>query len=513
MDDIFGDNRNTDELNDERPQIVFANLRRPNRPILVERAYAAFSAITFAISTLVVIIFVWIFHIEVLVSQDLMISLAISSVELSALSLAVLGIIHEFNIVDRWFKLGLLLVAILFLGVVFGGFFLAITWQPDFDSPQQITGIVVAALGVVTFLQIDWNIVLRITSWDIVLRITSDRQRTQAKIYTRGFAIASTFFIPIFFLWFPGLNRITAIIILFGVALITLTVLACSTAVRFLSSPSGPEPEDRFITTLRKRYESQIDSIIRFGELKARMIDALQHLQTQSIQHASQHGRAPSLISESSIIVRLRQMNITEDERILNDVLSTLVRESIICHERYNHVYWTIPGNQTINSCLEYLKELALIYSEENPKLAKDEDYIIEGYKLTALRHWLATRAQLPEFIVGEYVMPKVLEWLLDNDKYHVIQEGKVHSPISIFVSRIWRISSKEWQSLISERVDKNMASENYGEPIAFTREFFLNDLPHTIDISEYTYELSLEPFVDENIYEIVSVLTERFPD
>jgi len=131
-----------------------------------------------------------------------MVSLAISSVELSALSLAVLGIIHEFNRVDRWFKLGLLLVAILFLGVVFGAFFLALTWQPAFDSPQQITVIVVAALLVVTVLQFTWNIVLRRTP-----NQESTQESTQGKTFTRGIALASVFVVPvvpIFFYGFPG---------------------------------------------------------------------------------------------------------------------------------------------------------------------------------------------------------------------------------------------------------------------------------------------------------------------
>jgi len=52
-DDIFGNGRNAEEPNDERPRIVFANLRRPNRPILEERDYATFSTSTFLISTLV----------------------------------------------------------------------------------------------------------------------------------------------------------------------------------------------------------------------------------------------------------------------------------------------------------------------------------------------------------------------------------------------------------------------------------------------------------------------------
>jgi hypothetical protein len=473
MDDIFGNDRNTNE-----PRIIFANLGRPNRPILLEEGYAAFSAISFSIWTLVVF-FLWIFHIEVSLSQDLMVSLADSSVGLSGLSLAVLGIIHEFNKVDRWFKLGLLLVAILFLVVVIGGFFLALTWQRVFDSPQQITVIVVAVLGVVALLQINWN---------IGLRITSAGQRTLV-LTTRAIGIASTFVVPICFLWFPGLNRLTAIIVLFGGALITLTALASITA---LTSPSEPEPEDPFITTLRKRYESQIDSIVRFGELKARTIDALQYLQMQSIQEGSQEKKAPSLIKESSIIVRLRQIGINEDQRALSRALSTLVNESKAFRSD-GHTYWTIPDKYAIENCLKHLNELAFIYTEKGSPLPKNTDYVIEGYKLTGLCQWLAIQAKLPELVVGEYVMPKALDWLLDDKKYRIITGDP--STVRVFASRIWRIPRSEWEKRVQ-------AAGNY------SKKFFL-DLPNIVD-----YEYGLDTFYSRtDVEEIVKTLKEQFND
>lgn len=135
MFDLFDRNRNDNERDDGRPRIIFANLRRPSRPILTEAGYKVFSATAFSSWALVVLI-VWIFRVEVSLSKELVASLAGSSVELSALSLAVLGILHELNKEDRWFKLGLFLVSMLFAGVVFGGFFLAFTWQPAFDLPQ-----------------------------------------------------------------------------------------------------------------------------------------------------------------------------------------------------------------------------------------------------------------------------------------------------------------------------------------------------------------------------------------
>src|SRR5205807_6136959 len=110
---------------------------------------------------------VWVIRIEVTLTQELVTSLAGASVELSALSLAVLGILHELNKKDRWFKLGLFLVSILFAGVVCGGFFLALTWQPAFALPQRVTIKIVGVLTLVAIIQIDWEAALPLStaSW------------------------------------------------------------------------------------------------------------------------------------------------------------------------------------------------------------------------------------------------------------------------------------------------------------------------------------------------------------
>jgi len=138
MFDLFRGIRDDNERDEGGPRIVFANLRRPSRPILSEQGYAVFSATTFSIWTLLVFT-IWVFRIEVSPSQDTVTSIAGSSVELAALSLAVLGILHELNKEDRWFKLGLFLVSIFFACVVFSGFFLSITWCQI--TPVNVPGI------------------------------------------------------------------------------------------------------------------------------------------------------------------------------------------------------------------------------------------------------------------------------------------------------------------------------------------------------------------------------------
>lgn len=443
MFDLFGRNRNDNERDDGRPRIIFANLRRPSRPILTEAGYKVFSATAFSGWALVVLI-VWIFRIEVSLSKELVTSLAGSSVELSALSLAVLGILHELNKEDRWFKLGLLLVSILFVGVVFGGFFLALTWQPAFDLPQQITVVVIAALGVVAILQIDWRVALRLTR---IRWVASVVLPTRVSTAIRRIRLAIPFVVPILLIWLPDLNHVTAVVVLFAGALIALVVLMAVTTISLFKSKEETEQEDPFIATLRARYENEIKSLVRLGELKARTVDALRNLQGDKIKMAVEQKdgeQAPAMVEMSYIVERLRQMGITEEKRVLESVVSSLVDEKIICRESYSGPFWTIPNDELINASLVHLEKLALVIS--NTWGVKGSSYAVEGYSFARLRDWLAIKIQTPAFVVGEYVVPRILKRLLSGEHFYTIRKGAY---LHIFVNKGWKVSRSEWEYLL----------------------------------------------------------------
>ena len=94
MNRLFHNNDN--ERSDDSPRFIFANLRRPSRAILSYKEYKRFTNTTIIIWLLLAII-VWIFRVEITVSENTMTSIASSSVELAGLALTVLGILHEFN--------------------------------------------------------------------------------------------------------------------------------------------------------------------------------------------------------------------------------------------------------------------------------------------------------------------------------------------------------------------------------------------------------------------------------
>lgn len=495
MFDLFGRNRDDNERDDGRPRIIFANLRRSSRPILTEAGYKVFSATAFSGWVLVVLV-IWIFRIEVSLSKELVTSLAGSSVELSALSLAVLGILHELNKEDKWFKFGLLLVSILFVGVVFDGFFLALTWQPAFDLPQQITVVVIATLGLVAILQIDWKVALRFTR---IRWIANFVLPTKVSTNLRRIRLAIPFVLPVLLVWLPDLNRVTAVVILFAGALIALVVLMMVTTLSLFKSKEETEPEDPFIATLRARYETEIKAIVRFGELKARTIDALKSLQTELVKTAFIHDQPPELVTKSSLVVRLRQMNIMEDERTLDTVLSTLVSESLIYWEGYNS-FWTVPDEQEITYCLNCLNKLAIICSAKDTVFTIKADYIVNGYKLTYLREWLAIHGNLPISAVGEYIIPKVLQALHSTEKFALIRSGNQH----IFVNRLWKISPDEWGNRMND------IQERFGTK--YTRYgvlgIFLNSLPYSNDPDTFGKGGDPIRYDDEQIDSVISILS-----
>jgi hypothetical protein len=488
--------QNDNERNVWRPRVIFATLRHSARPILSEQGYRAFSVATFWIWAFG-LFFVWVFKVEVSLSKDLITSIAGSSVELAALSLAVLGIIHELNEKDKWFKLGLFLVAVLFACVVFGGYFLVATWQPAFDTTQRITVVIVCAIGMVAVTQIEWRAVFKLFRVQCFLNFTLPLSFSAG---ARRFRLVLPFLMPIFVLWFPNLKRLTATIVLFSGALIALVALMGVTLILFLFAPKEKETEDPLLVAIRESYEYESEVFKRISELKAHVVKAMKFLQDKKVQMARLNNEVPTLLHKSSIIVRLRQMDITDDEKVLGNVLFNLVNDGRIYRKDYDDSFWIIPDKNAIDHCLKNLAEIALIFTERGHLVekVKKPDFTIEGYKFDALRAWLAVRGNMPEHVIGTFVMPKVLSWLHDPLKFKVISytirdEQKYSYPkayditiIETFVNLMWATSDTE-RTLKAQEIDELMVEyrqvkSDWGYERIDASEKILNNLPHTMD-------------------------------
>jgi hypothetical protein len=235
------------------------------------------------------------------------------------------------------------------------------------------------------------------------------------------------------------------VLVLFAGALISLVALMAVTTIYWLRSDEE-SVEDPFIQTLRTRYESEIQMIVRLGELKIETLNVLRELQGESIQTANASAGSPELIAKSSIIVRLRQQGIQENARVLENALSLLVDESKVWQENYGGPFWIVPNEHTIKECINCLNKYALVYSYKT-KLNDNKDFMVEGFKFTALCRQLACDAKIPESVLGEYLLPKLLG-LLRNDAYFAnIVEGREY----LFVNRQWQIGRGVWQQWLAD--------------------------------------------------------------
>jgi len=432
MFDFFRNNDNSDRRdNIDEPRIIFANLRRRSGPILSPQGYKSFTFTTFTAWAFVVFA-VWVFRIEVTPSQNVVNAIAGSSVELAALTLAVLGLLHELNKEDKWFKLGLFLVALIFVCVVLGGFFLSLTWKDEFNAPQSITIYFFFVLGFVATTQFVWRGTIQLALIHRILRVIP----TRITIALQQITLGVPFVIPILFIGLPGLNRVSAVILLFIGGVIALAILMGVTTISLFNKLEEDVDEDPFLTVLKTRYETEIETIMRLGELKSITLTALARLQERAVKT----GRnKPVPVQQNSLIASMRTFGVKESTQSLRQVFSFLVERGIICTPSYSGPYWIVPDEPTIEQAVDVLNEIYLLFSPEfKIRTQEDEyqaDYLFEGYYFTELRNRAACRAKLPCFVVDEFVMPRLLSRLSDGDYFKIIPRT-VYKDYKIFVNR-----------------------------------------------------------------------------
>ncbi len=99
---------------------------------------------------------------------------------------------------------------------------------------------------------------------------------------------------PIFLLWFPNLNRLTAIVVLFSGALIALVALMGVTLILFLFASKEKETDDPLLVAIRESYEYESGVFKRISELKAKVVEAMEFLQDKKLQMARLNNEAPT---------------------------------------------------------------------------------------------------------------------------------------------------------------------------------------------------------------------------
>lgn len=104
----------------------------------------------------------------------------------------------------------------------------------------------------------------------------------------------------------------------------------------------------------------------------------------------------------------------------------------------------------------------------------------------------------MPEYVIGTFIMPKVLSWLRDPFKFriinHIIKEEKKYSYpraydvtiIETFINLMWATSNTERTLKVREidelLVEYRQVKSDWGHERREASEKILNDLPHTMD-------------------------------
>ncbi|MFC1997535.1 hypothetical protein ACFLXI_08030, partial [Chloroflexota bacterium] len=372
--------------------------RSPGAPILLENSYQNFIIFAFGLWSIIVI-FVWKYEIQLTISQETLTAISGTSVELAALSLTVLGLLHEFNKRDVYFKLGLLLVSIFFITVSFGGFANVVTWDKWFDSPQTITVwfLIIVVFGFLSpFVTAFFRGVFRGIFQDDIPQLLSSLLDTLDRFIP--------FSIPFLLvgIGFGSFNRLTSVIILFIgsiVFLICLMVITTVTVTRRSNELIILENQQ-----LQDQAAADEDTANENDLLQTQILDTLEELLDQS-----QNLPEPiSLITIDDIQAQLIIDNETIDRPKIQNTLSNLVRSNEVYARNLTGPYWVPLDENQIRTALAYFDSIAytITYRVES----HSAQYTIFGLVCTKLVTSISNQMKMPKEIVAKFVLPKLLE-------------------------------------------------------------------------------------------------------
>lgn len=434
------DNNETEDRETRSERIFIPTPNRQGGPILDGYGYQRFAGSTFVVWFLFVG-FLWYFEFDLQASKEVLTSIASASVEIAGLSLAVLGVLHEFNKQDRWFKLGLFLVSILFGYVVLSGFLIVLTWQPEFDAIQHVTLIIVFFIAFAAILQTDWYTLLETRLKPKGLKIPKLR-----KLRIRNVRLSIPFILPFFLIILPNANRLTSTLVLFCGAIIALLCLMGITTYSLIRNPK-PQEEDPLVRLSREKAIAEEQVTKKAELLNGKILTTLSYLQEEQQKNISLSDAA-HLIGEDAIINRLRLQDVLEPRETIHRAIQRLVGLGQVYSDSYSGPYWVVPNKDTVKDTLEKLRQLAFVVTHLGTQ-NKKSDTFIDGYCVANLKNWLSAQARIPEQVIREYIMPKALHFLVSNffTMKLNLQKGIV------FLNSTWLCSADDWHKTLMDGI------------------------------------------------------------
>lgn len=379
---------------------------RPPRMALTQAEYLLFSAMTFNVWFLFVLLVVH-FETGFTASQSNIETIAGSSVELGALTLALLGIWLQMGTADTWLTLGLFFIALLFIAVVIAGFYTVITWQPEFGEPQYLSITIVVFLGFAAGLQ---------TSGAAAAHLLPG-----AKRMLNLFSL-SPFILPLLIpISVSGLNKVSFVVLIFAASLIGLVVLAL-----IVVRSAARQPQ-------------------KIREAKKLILEKLEELQKEQIKKAKYFSQEIKPVEFNGPLGEyLRKNGLADDSPILENAFYQLFSEGKVSNW-YGRM-WRTPAQEKHNQAISLLLEIDVI-------LVKCEEYntrdtcMIDGFDFGPLARYVCNALEIPLSTGCRHVIPSLYS-LLININYFEAHKRKLGSRITslVFLNKNWR-PDEQWMS------------------------------------------------------------------
>ena len=443
------------ERNSNPNRFFFFNNPRKSTPILSREGYATFTT-TFTLGWIVCVTFIFWIHLQFTATKDVISAMSSSAVDLAALSLAVLGILHEFNKEDRWFKLGLFLIGFIFALDCLLGFYLVVSWKEVYSLPQDFSVTVFGVFLIGFLLQTDWEFFYNRFS----IKLPKIFQRSiliLSKItLLNRVRISIPFVIPFFLIWINKLTPVLAFLLIFLGGIIALLCLMLATSLSVVyqhKNMKEQDAEDPSITYARQSAVQQIENNKKLQELKETILESLKEIQQDQIDQINDSDNTISMIGEDIVVSSLRRKGINTNRQDIYNALEILVKRNQVFKE--NHEYWIAPSKDQINSLSENIKRISWFGTRLSKSQSKSQ-LEWKNFETFNLLTEMAKLCFLPLSVVKEFILPKSSAILYDTQifqRFEFPRTASLDMLDIIFVnSKIKQeIESYDWDDIFSK--------------------------------------------------------------
>jgi len=405
--------------------VLFSVVRSPSRELLTESGFRVFSGASFSLWFLLILA-IWRLNVRIDVDRQTITDIVAASVGLATVSIAILTILSALNRVDRWLKLGFMVVTLLFVSAICGAFSVALTIDAPFLIRQHMTLFIVSVVGIATVVQLEGVVSPIRIQWTGFMRPKTVLWRPKRSILMKTRIVAQCITAPLLLPWFRW-NGVMGTIVAFAGALLLLIILVCVTTIS-LAFIYGRK-KDATQEVMEQQAEEQARAHQRVEQNRAAIVEALQRLQAEEICKSKQRQESSPLpVDVAALEAKLWTYDIQGDRRDFRRALDTLISERRVCDRfkcnaagRVITGVWLFPSPEVVQQCKETVFQQNLLLTSIDVQTKIDsQTCVIAGMDLTRLRNRLIEVHALPSDVIGTYIMPYMIEAL--EDEHHFIR-------------------------------------------------------------------------------------------